>query len=301
MLRKIALIATLSFISACTTVHRTDDESPISSPQQQSTVTPGVAAPNGPVTARPKIGVILGPGGLKSFAHIGVLREFENARIPVARVAGIEWGSLVAGLYSVKGKSNDAEWKLFKLQKDVLPKKEFIGRSFEPASMADMTPFLDNSFEGHSINDGAIPFMCPSRAINKYGSMIFQKNSYADAVELCLPFPPLFKPNNGWVASAFSVKALAESMRKAGAEFIVLVNVTPGFQRINENASAAEGILWASVMDEMNGAKAYVNYVVDVNIQDKSIMDFDSRREFILIGQQYGKIAAQRLARMLGF
>ncbi len=50
--------------------------------------------------ARPKVGLVLGGGGARGAAHIGVLEELERLRIPVDCVAGTSMGALVAGAWA---------------------------------------------------------------------------------------------------------------------------------------------------------------------------------------------------------
>src|SRR5215467_15073807 len=50
--------------------------------------------------ARPKIGLVLGGGGARGGAHIGVLEGLEELRIPVDCVAGTSMGALVSGAYA---------------------------------------------------------------------------------------------------------------------------------------------------------------------------------------------------------
>ncbi len=49
--------------------------------------------------ARPRIGLVLGGGGARGTAHIGVLEVLEKLRVPVDCVAGTSMGSLIAGAY----------------------------------------------------------------------------------------------------------------------------------------------------------------------------------------------------------
>ena len=46
---------------------------------------------------RPKVGVVLGGGGAKGAAHIGVLKYIEEMGIPVDYVAGTSMGSINGG------------------------------------------------------------------------------------------------------------------------------------------------------------------------------------------------------------
>lgn len=49
---------------------------------------------------RPRIGLVLGGGGARGAAHIGVLEMLEKLRVPVDCVAGTSMGALVAGSYA---------------------------------------------------------------------------------------------------------------------------------------------------------------------------------------------------------
>ncbi len=55
-----------------------------------------------PVTApaAPCIGLVLGGGGARGAAHIGVLKVLERERVPICRIAGTSMGAIVGGLYA---------------------------------------------------------------------------------------------------------------------------------------------------------------------------------------------------------
>jgi NTE family protein len=57
-------------------------------------------------TNRPRIGLVLGGGGAKGFAHIGVLQELERLHIPVDVVSGTSMGAVVGSMYAI---GHDAE------------------------------------------------------------------------------------------------------------------------------------------------------------------------------------------------
>ena len=50
---------------------------------------------------RLKVGVVLGGGGAKGAAHIGVLKYIEEMGIPVDYVAGTSMGSIIGGFYAL--------------------------------------------------------------------------------------------------------------------------------------------------------------------------------------------------------
>ena len=52
------------------------------------------------VAGRPKVGLVLGGGGAKGAAEVGVLKVIEKAGIPIDYIAGTSIGSIVGGLYA---------------------------------------------------------------------------------------------------------------------------------------------------------------------------------------------------------
>ena len=58
------------------------------------------AADESAAAPRPRIGLVLGGGGARGAAHVGVLKVLEELRIPVDYVAGTSVGSIVGGFYA---------------------------------------------------------------------------------------------------------------------------------------------------------------------------------------------------------
>lgn len=68
---------------------------------------PADAPAQAPVPVRrPRIGLVLGGGGAKGAAHVGVIRVLEDMRIPIDCVVGTSMGALVGGTYA-SGQSAD--------------------------------------------------------------------------------------------------------------------------------------------------------------------------------------------------
>jgi NTE family protein len=64
----------------------------------------GDAGPALTPPARPRIGLVLGGGGAKGAAHVGVLRVLEDLHIPIDCIAGTSMGALVGATFA-SGKS----------------------------------------------------------------------------------------------------------------------------------------------------------------------------------------------------
>jgi NTE family protein len=68
-------------------------------------------------TSRPRIGLVLGGGGARGAAHVGVLEVLQQLRVPVDCVAGTSMGALVAGAFAsgmtpaeMRQQLADADW-----------------------------------------------------------------------------------------------------------------------------------------------------------------------------------------------
>ncbi|MBX3611561.1 MAG: patatin-like phospholipase family protein [Hydrogenophaga sp.] len=69
------------------------------SAQQPVAVDPS-AAPALPAQPRPRVALVLSGGGARGFAHVGVLKALEAARVPVDLIVGTSMGAIVGGLYA---------------------------------------------------------------------------------------------------------------------------------------------------------------------------------------------------------
>ncbi|GAA5178023.1 patatin-like phospholipase family protein [Niveibacterium umoris] len=61
---------------------------------------PAAASNAATTAARPKIGLVLGGGGARGLAHVGVIEQLERMRVPIDCIAGTSAGALVGGIYA---------------------------------------------------------------------------------------------------------------------------------------------------------------------------------------------------------
>jgi NTE family protein len=61
---------------------------------------------------RPRIGLVLSGGGARGFAHVGVLKALEEARVPVDFIVGTSMGAIIGGLYACGMNADELEREL---------------------------------------------------------------------------------------------------------------------------------------------------------------------------------------------
>jgi NTE family protein len=272
-----------------------------------NTVPPPVpAATPAPLREAAKIGLILGPGGLKAFAHLGVLRELHRARVPIHSVVGLEWGAIIGGLYSIQGQINDAEWKAFKLREgDVPGEGGFLRARLKPQPISALQNFLEASFGGALIEKARISFACPSGNAAGDPAVLLGRGSFRDAMSRCVPYPPLYFENRGQIAAPFSVGDAASWLRSRGANVILLVNVLGQGEILPEKIGSeqpGDAVLWAEIRRELYRAKTpQVNHIIHVNTTGHAVTDFDGRRALIDAGQRAATEVVNKMALVYGF
>lgn len=275
----------------------------------------------------PKVGVLLGPGGMKSFAHLGVLRELERSRIPVDVVAGMEWGALMGGLYAMNGQVNDAEWKAFKLKESDLPEEEFLSKKIKIKPVQSLQRYLVDVFGRTLVENSKIIFSCPTQTLKEGHTYWLRRGGLRDAVKKCLPYPPLFESGRGYYAAPTELSEAVRWMKSQGVELVIYVDVLSQGEFLSANhlqEHLVDRLLWGEVRKnslemrnkmaeskERSNLQANVDplksdlsvpiLIVDVNTTGFPLTDFKDRRLIMEAGQKAVEATIQEMVRTYGF
>ncbi|WP_342118890.1 patatin-like phospholipase family protein [Pseudoduganella sp. OTU4001] len=83
---------------------QTRDTRPLQATGQTLGSDPGL-----PVSAKPRVALVLSGGGARGFAHVGVLRALQEMRIPIDIVVGTSMGSVIGGAWAAGASLKDLE------------------------------------------------------------------------------------------------------------------------------------------------------------------------------------------------
>lgn len=178
--------------------------------------------------AKPKIGLALGSGGAKGFAHVGVLKAFQEASIPIDMIAGSSMGALVASFYGA-GHSMERliKFSLAFRRKFFLdftvPKMGLIAGN----RIKDMIRLFTH---GKNIEDLKLPVAIVATDLKNAEKVVFTKGPVADAVRASISIPGIFVPEklngkllvDGGVVDRVPVSVVKEM----GADIIIGVDVS---------------------------------------------------------------------------
>jgi NTE family protein len=240
--------------------------------------------PSAKAALAPKIGLILGPGSARAYAHVGVVQELAKAKLPITHVIGLEMGALVGAIYASKAQPFDVEWQMFKL-------KDFNS----------VGPLLQGVFQTQKVEDFKIPFACPAFNLEKQQNFMMNKGVVTQMLPYCLPYPPLMKPYNQNVAGLTEMKAVIDYLKSKGANYIVYVNILKSKGGVITGSLEDESnVLWSLASQNLSKQWTGVDYVISVPVQDFDLLNFEQRRQMMQKGIEVGQGAASRIARKLG-
>lgn len=331
LLKRSSWILPLVFLASCQSLRTREDIRKAPTPSrpsvahpQQPSVLPSTPAPSPVVPSAeeevreaepvlpppapvipsiPKIGIILGAGGAKTYAHIGFLHELMRAKVPVHSIGGVEFAAPMAALYANKEQANDVEWQMFKLKDEEVLKKSLLGSVNKNNEVTALKDFVGAAFSRAKVEDFRLPFACPSYSLKKNQVYLMNRGGLDQLMYLCMAYPPFFKPYQDSVAGVRDVSALANYLRSKGANYIVLVNVLQapgGGKPYTLDAAATDNVLWSEIAGLYNRPLQGVDTVVSLEVGSYGIMDFDKRREIMNKGAESAARQLKSLTRKWG-
>ena len=210
-------------LAGCSTAPK--DVSPPDIPVVAPITVPVVA-----VKIPPRIGLALGGGAARGFAHVGVIQILEEAGIRPTLVTGTSAGSLVAAIYA-SGKNGN--------------QLQHVAETMEEVTIADWTLPLFNSgmFRGDAlakyvngqvsarlIQDMPLPLGIVATDLNSGQSMLFQRGDTGTAVRASSAVPAVFQPvkisGRDYVDGGLVSPVPVRAARKMGAELVIAVDIS---------------------------------------------------------------------------
>ena len=172
-----------------------------------------------------KLGLALSGGGTRGFAHIGVLKAFEEEHIKFDCVAGTSIGSLVGAAYC----ANVSTDSMIELSHSVT-KRDILNRLFTIGSnSANIERVANKLLCDKTFDDLTTPFSCVAVDIADGQEVILTKGSVAKAVSASCAVPAIFTPvaldDMTLVDGGLLNNMPADVCRLMGAEIVIGVDL----------------------------------------------------------------------------
>jgi NTE family protein len=250
---------------------------------------------------RPKIGLVLGGGAARGFAHVGVIRALEQEKIPIDLIVGTSVGSLIGALYADKPSSFDLELIAFKLEKEDLFDFSVFNSATGPVIGDRLEQFVKEKLARDKIEDLRIPFAAVATNLNTGEQVVLNRGSIAKAVRASSSIPGIFTPvqylNMNLVDGGVVDNVPVDVARAMGADLVIAVNI--GNDLVNYNITNIIDITLQAVNIMEKEISTFKMRSADVVIEPivgfvKS-MDFSKKESLMRTGIKAGQDAAPEI------
>ncbi len=221
----------------------------------------------------PKVCLALGGGAARGLAHLGVLKVFQDAKLPLDQIAGTSLGALVGGLYASKPDAGywidrvDQYLRSFRSRKTRL---EFIRRLESPqnnrhgffADMANLIrkgyfwgvtatkpafiseeeyeTFLNPLIPDIHIEETKIPFGCVATDICNGKRVVYTSGSLRTAIRASCALPGIFPPVRDGdmmlVDGGWVERVPVICARDLGADVVIAVDVSSEMSKFDDTS-----------------------------------------------------------------
>jgi len=154
---------------------------------------------NLPKEKRPKIILVLGGGGARGFAHVGVLKALREANVPIDMVVGTSMGALIGSLYcsgikleNIENIAEDIKWA--DISNLSLTSLITMLTSEKLLSTEKMEKYINKMIGDKYFFQLDIPFACVATDIKTGEKIIFKEGPVAPAARSSATIPGIFAP-----------------------------------------------------------------------------------------------------------
>ena len=239
----------------------------------------------------PKIGLALGGGAARGFAHVGVIQVLEEAGIHPDFIAGTSAGSFVASLYA-SGKTP------LQLQQ--------IAENMEEASITDWTlpifsrgmlkgealaRYVDNLVSNRLIENMPTPLGIVATDLNSGEGVLFRRGDTGVAVRASSAVPAVFLPvkigNREYVDGGLVAPVPVRYARQMGADLVIAVDIS-SLAEGNQTSDSLQVLLQTfTIMGKSINALELrdADVVVRPQLLGQKSTDFTARKQAIEAGR----------------
>jgi len=190
---------------------------------------------------RKKIGLALGGGSVRGFAHLGVLKVIEEYRVPINYIAGTSIGAVFGALYS----SGLPVEKIISIANKIRWGKLFTAFSINIgglSSSVEIEKLVKRFIPQDSFKELKIPLKVIVTNITDGVMELRDSGSLSKAVRISATFPGLYSPveedGKMYCDGGMMSQVPVEIVKKMGADYVVGVDVLPYCQMKKKHYNA---------------------------------------------------------------
>jgi NTE family protein len=255
---------------------------------------------------RPKVGLVLGGGAARGFAHVGVIRALEKSKIQIDLVVGANTGSLIGAIYADKKSAAELERIALGLEERDVFDYNFINPTQGFARGERLEDFLSKRLGAKEIDQLKLPFAAVATDIQNGEVVAFQAGSIARAVHASSAIPGIFTPVNyqgkmlvdGGVLNNLPV----DVARKMGADVVIAVDLGAG-PKAAQVSNLFENVVQGFYLAARPNTEAKLkqaDVVIRPKVTEAGLLDFSRKKELLNLGAEAAEQALPEIRKKLG-
>lgn len=257
------------------------------------------AAPLAPlVVAAPprkiRIGLALGGGAARGFAHIGVIKALESQGIMADIVVGTSAGSVVGALYAAGNNGFALQQLAFEMDEAAISDwaLPLFGKTSGVLKGEALQGYVNKAVHYLPMEKLRIPFGAVATDLNTGLPILFQRGNTGMAVRASSAVPGVFQPvligGHSYVDGGLVAPVPVRFARDMGADFIIAVNISTQTDAQATISSLEVLMQTFSIMGQrINQFELKeADIVIQPSLGKMSGGDFNGRNQAILAGEQ---------------
>jgi NTE family protein len=253
---------------------------------------------------RSGIGLALGGGFARGFAHLGVLKVLEQHHIRVSHIAGTSVGSVFGAAYA-----SGAPLARILAASRTIRFRDIARWSVSRLGLASnhrLADIIERVFDSKQFEDMRIPLAVVATDLASGDPVVFRQGPLVEAIRASCAYPGLFEPiqigTRCFVDGGLVAPVPTQAVRQIGASLVVGVSVgtqdasrTPPkniFQVVARAVSAAQ-------KHQLDSWERHADLVIRPDVQDVSWDDFGRASEAIEAGEAAASLALPRIRQLL--
>jgi len=242
---------------------------------------------------KPVLGLVLGAGAARGFAHIGVIKALEAQGIRPDLVVGSSAGSVIAALLASGATGNDLNRLALNLDEATIADwgLPFAGRFGGLIKGEALQAMVNREVRNKTIEQMNLPLGVVATELQTGKGVLFRSGNTGLAVRASCSVPGVFQPAtiNGkeYVDGGLVAPVPVSYARQMGATVVIAVNISS--EPLHQDASGTFGVLQQTISIMQNSINQYELKSADIAIQPQlkqmSGSDFKSRNAAILAGE----------------
>ena len=181
-----------------------------------------------PIPRPPRLGLALGGGAARGFAHIGVIQALEEAGIRPDLVVGTSAGSLVAALYASGKSGAELAAAAQALDESALTDWSFPGRGLIRGEA--LARYVRDQTGGRTIEQMKLPLGIVACDLDSGLPILFQRGDTGLAVRASSAVPAVFQPvkigSREYVDGGLVSPVPVRFARQMGADMVLAVDIS---------------------------------------------------------------------------